>query len=118
MQKIQDKRISLRVSNDLLKDIDNIKGNGRSNKIKRILTSGLSNNPIDNYDYSDLISALFELKKEIAPIGGNLNQLALYLNQGNRFSDIGNIDALGDLQTQFKKWMKITKYLERKLKQR
>lgn len=118
MQKIQDKRISLRVSNQLLQDIDNIEGKGRSEKVKRILVAGLSNKSVDNCNYSELINALFELKTEIAPIGGNLNQLALYLNRGNGFDNIENIATLNELQAQFKEWMKITKYLERDLKRR
>ena len=118
MEKIQDKRISLRVSANLLKDISKIKGNSKSDKIKRILEAGLANKPVDNSDYSDLIDAIAELKTEIAPIGGNLNQLALYLNQGRDFSGIGNIEMLSDLQIQFKQWMKITKYLQRDLKRR
>lgn len=118
MQKIQDKRISLRVSNQLLHNIAETRGNNKSDKIKRILMAGLANKSIDNCDYSDVVEALFELKKEIAPIGGNLNQLALYFNTGNNDNNIGNIEALAELRAKFKEWMKITKYIERKLKQK
>ena len=118
MQKIQDKRISIRVSNDLLKNIDTFKGDCRSEKVKRILKAGIDNKSIDTCDYSDLINALFELKIAISPVGGNLNQLALYLNRGNNFDSIENISVLDELQKHFKEWIKIMKYLERDLKRR
>lgn len=116
--KLQNKKISLRLNSQLVKQIDATRGVNRSNKIKRILEAGLNNQALDNNDYSEIIEALFDLKKKIAPLGSNLNQLVLYLNSGNELNNIKNIDALDKLLIQFKQWIKLMKYIERELKLR
>lgn len=114
-EKIQNKRISLRIDGKMLQDINRFRGKTKSEKIKKIIKAGLEQRVIDNSDYTDIIDAIFELKTELAPIGSNLNQLLRYLNQGNELNDIDNIKLLDDLVPQFKELSKLLKYIQKEL---
>ena len=116
---LQDKRISLRISNTLMVDVNNVKGSCRSDKIRRILEAGLSLKSIDNCDYSKIIEAIFELKKSITPIGINLNQIAKVLNSGDfEIENIENIDTLDELRIQFRQWINVMKIIQQELRKR
>ena len=112
---IQDQRISLRVSRALVREVSKMRGVNQSDKFKRVLLAGLSNQSVDNADYANAIAGLVDLKRELAPIGANLNQVALYLNQGGEVSSIQNLDVLDELQVQFKQWIKVMKFIEKEL---
>jgi phosphoenolpyruvate carboxylase len=113
---IQNVRKTVRLSKNIVAEIEKIKGSSFSNKLKRLIASSLEQKPLDNADYSELTEALFDLKREIAPIGSNLNQLALFFNQGADCDGIENIDMLDELQGQFKDWMILMKKIEKELR--
>lgn len=113
---LQDRRISLRVSDKLLHNISNIKGNNRSDRIKRVLEAYFAEKPVDNCDYSALIDAIFELKRSFTPVGSNLNQIAIFMNSGEvDLDNITNFDLLDELQLQFKDWIKVVKNIQYEL---
>ncbi len=76
------KKISVRLDDDLIKKVSGVKAGDFSKKLRKALNSGLSLEPIDNTNYDDLINELYELKKKLAPVGSNLNQLTFMLNNG------------------------------------
>ena len=76
-------KISVRLSDELLNELNiKTKGTTFSERIRKAITAGLFNKPIDNVDYSDLIKQLQQQKNQISAIGNNLNQLVAMLNSG------------------------------------
>jgi virulence-associated protein VapD len=113
-QKIQDERLSLRIESSILNQIKVIKGKSLSDKVKRVIKSGLDNGTIDNIDYSGLLNGLREIKKEISPIGSNINQIALYLNSGGD-SEVTALKDVGDAKIKIKELMKLLRSIEKEI---
>lgn len=80
-----------------------------SKVVKRLCRAGLSgNNP---NSYSQVIEELNAIRKEIAPIGSNLNQIALAFNSNDHLDGEDLAVVHSDLQRQFAEMTKVLREL-------
>ena len=112
----KNKKISFRLNDGLINKIDELKGGNRSEKVRNLIYCGATKERIDESDYSNILNEIHALKMQISPIGNNLNQLIRLLNEGIIVDTEKILPITQELAKPLKKWMQITKAVEKTLK--
>lgn len=77
--------------------------------VRRLCRAGLSGENTNSY--SQIIEQLEAIRKEVAPIGGNLNQIATAFNSDGHLFGENLADVHSDLQRQFAEMTDVLKEL-------